>query len=382
MQITIRFPAFVTARQKGGRIARPTVILAEAEFTVTDLSSDQAPLAFVATTNVGARTEFRRQIRDFDGRLFGQVEPPRPQSIKNAEPTTLDALVEAVSTDPLNRQGFLSPIVDKVRYSTFGPFEHGVVPSGIHTALYSQDVTDAHPLVAACFAMKDQIVTDDEVIAEIEGWRVLVQDQLDRYVSVDGDIYVHCGEPVYCAESPVSIVYPETGTGIGLMSFRATDRDGAEAEFQRKDALRGPDAYRGLSSTNVIEVADENAVTWRAEERDLDRYARQIENSTRSYIAKIGDQYSDVKIPRSVYESWLDLRDLLDGYDPALEPTPEELEPYLRRAIAEWAAYVPRLPERVKFVSAHDPETAEIMFARYEDRTIDIGSCARNGFRP
>lgn len=50
MKVTIRHPALVRAKTKGGRIARPSVILPEAEFTVHDLDHRQAPVAFIGTT--------------------------------------------------------------------------------------------------------------------------------------------------------------------------------------------------------------------------------------------------------------------------------------------------------------------------------------------
>lgn len=375
MKVTVRYPAVVKSKIRGGRKERLAVILPEGEFNIRDLESSQAPLAFVVSDEkYGKRTE--REIRSFDGRLYGQVEEQMSYHIEDRGPTNLDDIINALSSNPLSRKGFLRQIVEKARSAVVNFKGENAVPSGIHNGLYSKVLTDGTDLVEACIALTDQIVVDDEIRAEMAKWHASTQAVLDQYVTVDGVAFKFCGEPIYnLSDSSVDIYYPETADNFRRIgsgyTFAATSRDEALAAYALAYSRRDPEKYWGGNDSKRIEIIDPAAVTWRGEEQDFDRFAYRCASSMYGGIKCIYEKNSSIRIPRAIYDAWLDLRDLLDSYDPAKESVPEELEGVLVKAIDTWRPFQEGLG--IDLYQVVPPiGVVDAFVARFSDRPIDM----------
>ncbi|MCV9964135.1 hypothetical protein OIU34_19825 [Pararhizobium sp. BT-229] len=380
MKVTIRHPALVRAKTKGGRVARPSVILPEAEFTIHDLDSRQAPIAFTVSKSTYGRPPITREVRAFNDGLYLTVM--RESSYSQSEgPETLDELVAAVSSGALDRKGFLLPIIEKVRSGMRHGGDETVLPSGIYNGLNYNDLPYGHDLVNAAVKLADQIVIDDEVRTEIAAWHAATQRHIDKFISVDGHVYKRCGEPIYILQqsvydvSSLDVHYLESGRGNGpntLLTFAATSRDEALATLALAKT-RDPEIEGQPSDPQVvIDVVDGAYVNWRAEERDFDRFARDFE---RTYNAAIDDlrKRGNIRIPREVYDAWLDLRDILYTYDKMSGPIPEELEGVLATAIDTWRGYHEQIGDEICKLRAPSLGIVDTMYQRFADRPIDMG---------
>lgn len=381
MKVTIRHPALVRAKTKGGRVARPSVILPEAEFTVHDLDHRQAPVAFIVSKSTYGKPPITREVRAFNDGLYLTVM--RESSYSQSEgPETLDELVAAVSGGSLDRKGFLLPIIEKLRSGMRHGGEETILPSGIYNGLNYNDLPDGHDLVNAAIKLGDQIVIDDEVRSEIAAWHAATQRHIDNFISVDGRVYKRCGEPIYVLEqsvysvSSLDVHYLESGHGNGptkRLTFAASSRDEALAALELAKT-RDPEGDHTHSSNPqvVIDVVDEAYVNWRAEERDFDRFARGFE---RTYNAAIDElrKRGNIRIPREVYDAWLDLRDILYTYDKMSGPIPEELEAVLATAINTWRGYQEQLGDEICKLQAPSIGIVDTMFQRFADRPINLG---------
>ncbi|MDW9481763.1 hypothetical protein GOB57_24245 [Sinorhizobium meliloti] len=382
MKVTIRHPALVRAKTKGGRVARPSIILPEAEFDIEALDSRHAPVVFTVSKSTYGNPSVVREVRAFNGGLFLTVKKENLYS-QSEGPETLDKLVEAVSSGPLNRKGFLLPIVEKVRSGMRAADGETILPSGIYNGLSYNDLPDDHGLVADAIKLTDQIVIDDEVRVEISAWHAVTQSFLDNFISVDGSIYKRCGEPVYELHQSIysahlEVHYLEAGQAQGpttAITFAATSRvealEALEVAKSRIDPEKELDYDR---NTEVyIEVADESCVNWRAEEQDFDRFARAFERTYNSGIDDLRER-KNIFIPRAVYDAWLDLRDVLSTYEKMSGPIPEELEGVLALAIETWRGFQQQVGDEVCSKKAPSIGTVDTMFQRFADRPIDMGS--------
>lgn len=373
MKITLRHPAFITAKQKGGRVARPTVIIKEAEFEIRTITAQDAPVAYVVDRDPGDPQGFRKEIREYDGRLYGQTERSRYKVHNKLEtPITQDELITAASTDPLSNRGLFSRTAYAIRRCVMSVGDQGVVPSGIHRVLHTKDVTDAIDITSACQALVDQIVVDDTVEAEIEGWRQAIQKELDEYICVDGEVLAFCGEPIYVPANPVSVVYPEVDPVSALATFNALDFEAALEEHRRLERINPPSEHRSRMSTSHIEVTDPETVTWNAEERDFDRYARSMEKTIHERIVTIGERYKNVRIPRPVYDTWLDLRDAIESYDIASSNVPDNLDDIVAAAVTEYSIMCDDLVGTVEYIKAPNADKNAFILARFADRRIEF----------
>lgn len=386
MKVTIRHPAFVRAKTKGGRVARPSVVLPEAEFNISDLDSRQAPVAFTVRKTIYGRPVVR-EVRAFSGGLYLRVKKENSYS-QSQGPETLDELVAAVSTGPLNRKGFLLPIIEKVRSGMRGADGETILPSGIYNGLSYHDLPDDHALVADAIKLTDQIVIDDEVRAEISAWHAVAQGYIDEYIAVDGSIYERCGEPVYELHQSIysanlEVHYLEAGQANGpttQITFAATSRAEALEALEVAKSRIDPEKEQGYNGdTGVhIEVADESYVNWRAEERDFDRFARAFERTFNSGIDDLRER-KNIFIPRAVYDAWLDLRDLLSTYEKMSGTIPEELEGVLSIAIDTWRGFQKQIGDNICSKKAPSVGTVDTLFQRFADRPIDMGSVVGYG---
>lgn len=393
MKITIRHPALVRAKAKGGRVARPSVILPEAEFIVRDLDSRQAPLAFTVSKSTYGNPPVVKEVRAFDDGLYLKVTKDNKFS-KPDGPETLEELVAAVSSGPIDRKGLQAPLVEKMRSATRVGDGETVLPSGIYNALAYTDLTDGHDLVEAAIQLTDQIVIDDEVRADIAAWHDVMQRHIDKYISVDGAIYLRCGEPVYelhqgNSSANLDVHFLGKGQANGPttpITFAATSRGGALEALEAAKTWIEPEKQGEYSSNPVvdIEVFDDSYVQWRAEERDFDRFARKFEER---FDAGIGDLRKrwDFHVPRHVYDAWLNLRDVLCSYDKLTGAVPEELEGVLATAINVWRTYQEQIGDEICNRHAPSIGTVDTMFQRFADRPIDMGPVVGYGgstFKP
>jgi hypothetical protein len=382
MKITIRHPAFVRAKTKGGRVARPSVILPQAEFNIHDLDSRQAPVAFTVTKTTYGSPPLVREVRAFNDGLYVTVRKENSYS-QSEGPETLDELVAALSSGPLNRKGFMVPLVEKMRSATRGVAEgETVYPSGIYNALAYTELPDDHDLVVAAIKLTDLIAIDDEVRADVAAWHAITQRYIDNLISVDGLIYRRCGEPVYELHQSVysanlEVHYLEAWQANGpttQITFAATSTVQAQEALVVARTRVDPDKQLAGDRNNElhIEVADESYVRWRAEERDFDHFARGFERTLNTGIDDLRLR-RDTIIPRSVYDAWLDLRDLLGSYDKLTGVVPEELEGVLSVTIEIWRGFQERLGNEICSKQAPSIGVVDTMFQRFADRPIDMG---------
>jgi hypothetical protein len=383
MKLTFRHLALVKAKLKGGRVARHSVILPEADFHLNVLESQDAPVVMKVTTRDYADRAFVREVRAFGVGLYRTVGKENMHSNWDG-PETLDALVEAITTRPLARNGFKSKIVEAagaiIRWTDGEYFQ----PSGMMNALTYKNLEDDSELVTAALQLTDQIVLDDDVMADISSWRQRTQQHIDGFIVVDGMVFRRCGEPIYelnasqySASLCVSYLGETTVNGTGPskeLTFAATSLDEAQAALALAETRVDPEKAGGLRDTiGSIEVLDSDYVRWRAEAMDFDRFARKFEDMMAGGIDTLRERYRSLKIPRSVYDVWLDLREALASYDGNFVEAPEGIEETLVIAIDTWRAYRQSLD--IDFTSYEAPSigTVDNMLQRFADRPIDMG---------
>nr|WP_250808342.1 hypothetical protein [Neorhizobium tomejilense] len=396
MKIKIEHPAFLVARHKGGRVLKPTVIVREAEFELAVISSDQALLAFRVHQGKGNGKSETREIRAFDGRLYGSVQKPVYE--RGAHPQSLDEIVAMAARSFFSANGLFGGVVNQLRSAVLCA-DSGTEPSGIRSALHAFTVTtglsqlhrpdrfDERALAEACKSMAAEIEMDDGAEAQVKLWHDLIQVELSRYLVVDGAAYVFCGEPVYRISDTVTAYYPDAPDGsLTSFSFTANQRDEAIAEARRQAELsctrRGAEPRASICDVS-IEVVDADCVTWRAEERDFDRYARSTESRLATSIARLADAHKHIRVPKSVYMTWLELRELVDGYGVG-ETLPEELETVLAAALDEWRSFHQSITrfQGVDYLYQIDEELNERMFTRYGERPISLAAGLAFTFKP
>ena len=373
MKIKARFPAFVTAKVKGGRVARPAVILPEGEFTVHDVTAEQAPMAFSVEVMNGDRQESVSEIRSYRGRLFRVIESEGFVYERVKRPATMEDLLSLITENPLGRGegSVLLPTLEMVRRQMMSVADGTVIPSGIHMGIGYKKVIDDSDLARACRSLADNLVADDAVEAAISGWQADAQTEIDKYLVVDGRVHMLCGEPVYTVSGSLDVHYTQDRSGHGLVhdnpTFSAADSEAAHREWL---ARREEGGYRSDRQATIT-VFDPDFVTWRAEEMDFDRFARYFEGCTKSRIRTIMDRHGNIRIPREVYDSWLDLRELLDSYDPETEQVPEDLEGVLSNAISTYRRFHQTLEGDLhEHGKPPEEETCRMMFSRFADRPI------------
>jgi hypothetical protein len=379
MKVTIRHPALVRAKTKGGRVARLSVILPEAEFTVHDLDHRQAPVAFVVSRSTYGEPPIVREVRAFNDGLYLAVKK-EPYSQLEC-PQNLDDLVAGISSGSLDRKGFLLPIIEKVRSGTRGAGEEAIMPSGIYNGLNYSTLPDGHDLVNAAIKLADQIVIDDVVRDDIAAWHDSMQRYIDTFISVDGQVYKRCGEPIYVLQqsgysiSSLDVHFLESEFGRGpstLLTFSASSVEQATSALElAKSRDKEGDHTHSSNPQVVIEVVNDTHVRWRAEEQDFDRFARSFENTLNSGIDDLRKR-KDIHVPRYVYDAWLDLRDCLSTFDKLSGNIPEELEAVLANAIAVWRRYEGRIDDEICKHPAPSIGVVDTMFQRFSDRQIDM----------
>lgn len=157
------------------------------------------------------------------------------------------------------------------------------------------------------------------------------------------------------------------------MTFAASSRDEALAALELAKS-RDPEGDHSHSSNPhvVIDVVDDAYVNWRAEEQDFDRFARSFE---RTYNAAIDElrKRGNIRIPREVYDAWLDLRDILYTYDKLSGQVPEGLEGVLATALDTWRRYQEHIGDDICKQHAPSIGIVDTMFQRFSDRPIDMG---------
>jgi hypothetical protein len=385
MKLEIEYPAFVVAMHKGGRTAKKNVVLQKAEFELAVVTAEEAPLAFLVHNDKGKGVVETRDIRSFQGRLYGTVQPPeRPQS-GQPHPRTLEELIGVASKTPLDTKGMFRHVVNQMRCEMKEDETGTVLPSGVKSGLHhpGSRIEDDSPIVSASRSLLHDLIIDDDVRLAFERYRDLIQSQLGRYVSVDGVVYELCGEPIYRVSDKVTIYYPDAPDGgLPLFTYAAGNHDDAVDKVTSLDEARvaaGGSRYDYNRCEVEIEVIDHEKVTWRAEEMDFDRFARKVESSLSLGIVKMHEMHRGIRIPKSVYNAWLDLRDFLDTYDP-LEGVPEELEHLLTDALDQWKGF----RRGREFGNVYDPEDEpyNTMVARFADRDISLPAPVISSFRP
>ncbi|MBY3432857.1 hypothetical protein HFN89_01535 [Rhizobium laguerreae] len=389
MKLTFRHLALVKAKHKGGRVARQTIILPEADFKLNVLEDRDAPVVMkVSTLDYRDRT-FVKDVRAFGDGLYRTVG--QDSSSQSDGPETLDKLLEAITTKPLSRNGFKSKIVEAASSIMRRTEGEQFQPSGIYNALCYKDLDDDAELVAAATQLSDEVILDDDVRADIEAWRERMQQLIDRFIVVDGQVLRRCGEPVYELHASqysayLGVCYLEETTVNGRgpstdLTFAATSLDEAAAAL----ALAGTRVQKAggfRDAQGSIEVLDNDYVRWRAEERDFDRFARRFERQIGSGIDTIRERQRYSRIPRHVYDAWLDLRDALDSYDGATSAAPEGVEETLVIAIDTWRSYQQSVGNDVCPSEAPSIGTVDAILQRFVDRPIDMGPVVGYGGGP
>ncbi|MCS4090228.1 hypothetical protein [Rhizobium sp. BK176] len=383
MKLTFRHLALVKAKLKGGRVARHSVILPEGDFHLNVLDGRDAPVVMKVTTLDYADRAFVRDVRAFRDGLYRTVGKESTHS-KSDGPETLDSLVEAITTGPLARNGFKSKIVEAagsiIRRTEGEHFQ----PPGITNALTYKNLEDDSDLVTAAIQLTDQIAMDDEVTADIASWRQRTQQFIDRFIVVDGTVFKRCGEPIYelhaseySAYLGVSYLDEMTVNGIGPhkeLTFAATSADESQAALALAATWVDPEKHGShRPNRGSIEVLDSDFVRWRAEERDFDRFARRFERTMGDGIDTLRERHKSTRIPRRVYDAWLDLREALDAYDGKNVAAPEGTEETLVIAIDTWRSFKQSLD--IDFTSHEAPSIGSVdnMLQRFVDRPIEMG---------
>jgi hypothetical protein len=383
MKLTFRHLALVKAKLRGGRVARHSVILPEADFHLDVLDNREAPVVMKVTTFDYADRAFVREVRAFNDGLYRLAAKDSAHS-KSDGPETLDALVEAITTGPLARQGFKSKIVEAASCIVRRTEGENFQPSGIMNALTYKNLEDSSELVAASIQLADQIVVDDEVAADIETWRHRTQQFIDRFIVVDGKVYKRCGEPIYELHASVYNAYlgvkyvdEMTVRGVGPsteLSFAATSVDESQAALALAETWVDPEKGGGSRpDRGAIEVIDSDYVRWRAEERDFDRFARRFERTIGDGIDTLRRDHKAMTIPRRVYDVWLDLRAVLETYEGHLVAAPEGVEVALLTAIDTWRSYKESLDIEFRTHDAPSVGTVDKILQRFLDRPVDMG---------
>ncbi len=371
MKITLRYPAIVNAKLKGGRTSRPIVTLPVAEFNLRILSAEDAPLAFVIESTDGKGHSRQKEIRAVGDRLFGFLEGVTYYRAGTGILQTVDDLIDAFSSSPLHTNSIFGFAMNKVRETALEFSEQGILPSGILTALRNNGVSDDNELATACAKFANQLVVDDDVQRKLDDWRTIAQDELDKYAVIDGRIFKFCGEPVYSLghHSPPSLYYPEIqrGNSDGT-SFSATSFEEALVEWENR-------GKKGNGRTEII-VVDPEFVTWKAEEQDFMRFSAGIESRLNDGIKRFSSRYGRA-IPRNVYDSWLDLRDAIEACSPYGAEVPENLEVLTTTGIDNWRAFTRTLPTWMEAASMPEQEEIDAAVARFSERPIDIVSNER-----
>jgi hypothetical protein len=129
-----------------------------------------------------------------------------------------------------------------------------------------------------------------------------------------------------------------------------------------------------LSRNCSIKILDPDHLAWNGPEMDFDRFAREVCDRIAERLRNHGERHDlslFKRVPRQVFDTWLDLRDCLESYDPLSSHVPDDIEPLLRRAWETFRRYDERLehPETAILASIAD-ETFERLFARWEKRPI------------
>jgi hypothetical protein len=379
MKLTLRHLAVVSAKTKGGRVPRISVIAPEAEFTINVLDPQQAPVVMTVSVSDGNSAHVR-EVRSFKEGLYRAVSKQHSYSRPDG-PETLDELVSAISSDIMKRKGFQTHIVEMAS-SALRLADADILPSGMFNGLCYKELPDDHALVTAAIELTDQVVMDDDVRAEVSKWHDVMQRHINEYITVDGKTYKRCGEPIYTLHAS------EHGASIGIcylgenspgrstaLSFAATARDEALAALAIAKTWVNPEREAGWPTdrdkTPEIVVFDDNHVRWRAEEQDFDRFARDCLSSLDAAIDKVR-KCRNIRIPRNVYDCWLDLRDILDSYDLATSSVPVALEESLSVAIDTWRTYQEQVGDEICSVKAPSIGRVDALFQRFVDRPIDL----------
>jgi hypothetical protein len=383
MNLTFRHLALVKAKLKGGRVARHSVILPEADFHLKVLGSHDAPVVMKITTRDYADRSYVREVRAFGDGLYRAVGKENAHANSDG-PETFEALIAAITTRPLARQGFKSKIVEEAGAIIRGTEGEYFQPAGMMNALTYKNVEDDSDLVAAAIQLTDQIVVDDEVMAAISAWRQRTQQYIDSFIVVEGMIFKRCGEPIYELHASqysayLGVCYLDVMTVRGMspstdITFSATSLDEAMAAVELAETRVDPGKAVSLRpDIGSIEVLDSDYVRWRAEERDFDRFARRFERTMAGGIDTLRQRYSSLNIPRKVYDAWLDLREAVESYDGDAVAAPEGVEETLVIAINTWRAYRQSLD--IDFTSYEAPSIGAVdnMLQRFADRPIDMG---------
>lgn len=383
MKLTFRHLALVKAKLKGGRVARHSVILPEADFHLNVLDSREAPVVMKVTTRDYANRAFVRDVRAFEDGLYRTVAKENTHSQSDG-PETLDALVEAISTKPLAREGFKAKIVEAAGSIIRRMEGEHFQPPGMLNGLTYKNLEDDSELVAAAIQLTDQIAMDDEVMSDISAWRQRTQQFIDRFIVVDGTVFKRCGEPIYELHASeysayLRVCYLEEMTvgGVGPhteLTFAATSVDEFQAALALAETWVVPEkASNHRPGMGSIEVLDSDYVRWRAEERDFDRFARKFERTIGDGIDTLRERHKSLKIPRRVYDAWLDLREGLDSYHGDVVAAPEGIEETLVIAIDTWRSFRASLDIDFKTHEAPSIGTVDMMLQRFADRPIDMG---------